>query len=213
MEIININCSSPLGEGDFMRVETNDAGFVWFQTSGDGGVGPHVKATPDDLRRLRDLLNETLGEVSPPPAQPAPKVGERSLTAFPMTLLEALRNAHRAYPEACAAVADALLGDILDAARAAGLVPESAKPDLSGYMAPCPEGYGTVLGHLVQQGRFPEDLGVAEGQRLARIAKEAGVARVWVDVAPALAAEGFEVCDRVRAYPAAFLAEHLGPVA
>jgi hypothetical protein len=75
-------------------------------------------------------------------------------------------------------------------------------------MAPCPDGYGTVLGHLVQLDEFPEDLGLKAGFRLAAAAKREGVASLWVESSPALA----DVCDRVRAYPADFLARHLGAV-
>lgn len=84
---------------------------------------------------------------------------------------------------------------------------ELAKPDLSAFMAPCPDGYGTVLGHLSLQGKQPEDVGMAEGRRLAAIAKREGTAAIWVRSSEALR----EVCDRVRAYLADFLARHLGP--
>lgn len=76
------------------------------------------------------------------------------------------------------------------------------------FLAPCPAGFGTVLGHLAQQGKSTADHGVAEGRRLAGIAKREGVAETWVRAPEALR----DVCDRVRSYPADFLARNLGPV-
>lgn len=81
------------------------------------------------------------------------------------------------------------------------------REEKAGFLAPCPAGYGTVLGHMVQQGHEPEDMGMKEGIRLAKLAKEEGVAAIWVEASPALA----DICKRVRAYPAAFLERHLGP--
>jgi hypothetical protein len=103
----------------------------------------------------------------------------------------------------------ALWNAVDDALRAAERAAEArdAKAKLRGFMAPCPTGYGTVLGHLAQQGREPEDLGLREGLRLARIARDEGVSAVWVESSEALA----DVCKRVRAYPADFLIRHLGP--
>jgi hypothetical protein len=99
---------------------------------------------------------------------------------------DALTNAERTAEDAATAEADAKRG----------------------FLAPCPTGYGTVLGHLVQQGKEPEDLGLREGIRLARLAKDEGVSAIWVEASPALA----DICKRVRAYPAAFLVKHLGDV-
>lgn len=87
--------------------------------------------------------------------------------------------------------------------------PYPAVPDpRAAYLSPCPPGYGTVLGHLTQQGKEPEDVGLRDGQRLARIAKDLGVPTMWVGSGEALR----DVCQRVRAYPEAFLTAHLGPV-
>jgi hypothetical protein len=75
-------------------------------------------------------------------------------------------------------------------------------------VAGCPEGYDTVLGWMVQQGHRPEDMGLAEGIRLARVAKTEGVTAIWVETPEAL----HDICHRVRAYPASFLRRHLGEV-
>jgi hypothetical protein len=93
--------------------------------------------------------------------------------------------------------------------NAANTAEQAATADAKrGFLAPCPTGFGTVLGHLVQQGKEPEDLGLREGIRLARLAKDEGVSAIWVEASPALA----DICKRVRAYPAAFLVKHLGDV-
>lgn len=83
-----------------------------------------------------------------------------------------------------------------------------ARAKVGPFLAPCPTGFGTVLGHLAQQGKPTDDHGVAEGRRLAAIAARDGVAETWVRAPEVLR----DVCDRVRAYPADFLARHLGPV-
>lgn len=97
----------------------------------------------------------------------------------------------------------ARLGEIAEAAAEA-----DKETSRAGYLSPCPVGYGTVLGHMVQQGKEPEDAGLREGVRLARIAKELGTPSMWVSTGPALAM----ICERVRAYPADFLRTYLGPV-
>jgi hypothetical protein len=85
---------------------------------------------------------------------------------------------------------------------------ESAPKELAGFVAGCPTGYDTVLGWMVQQGKRPEDMGLAEGVRLARVAKTEGVTALWVETPEAL----HDICHRVRAYPVSFLRRHLGDV-
>lgn len=187
----------------YSRVCSPDVWLSVTETFGGKSVGAAVALSPDAIRELC----ATLVRLSPTAAPPAPP------PTIPADLVQALRHFAEARPHTLAEVRGGSTQAsptmrLLAAVDRHGLL-APPKSDVSGFMSPCPPGFGTVLGHLVQQGIFPEDMGLAEGRRLAVLAKSSDVPRIWVDVSPALE----EVCDRVRAYPADFLTTHLGEIA
>lgn len=214
-----IDCMSE--DGDRLIVDTRTPGnlVLSFETSeADYSPSGTVVVSPSDAARLAAVLG-----VSPAtgPAMDALLAAARAGEDGPIDtvggVMEQAENLEFAAGHIAQAFAwaDTREGDVFwsyvtDRLRdlAATRRAASAVSGRAAYLSPCPPGYGTVLGHVTQQGGEPEDAGMREGQRLARLAKEEGVSTMWVGSGAALK----DVCDRVRAYPESFLAKHLGPV-